>query len=380
MNHLKLAASVSILAGALMTAAQSQETPAGNDSTGTETSLVILGGGAGRTSYGGHPTGGFSAAVVVGADRYIVDFGRGWQERYYEAGLGSEKAQSGFSGLEGLRAGFVTHLHSDHIIDLPRLLLFGSTEGLRKKSEPVVIVGPASRGALPPVSGNLQGEERLVNPDQPTPGIAATVEQIYAAYASDLNDNIRDSGMPHPDTYIDVQEIALPEGTAGPEVSVSPDMQPFEIYKDENVTVFATLVNHAPMYPSYALRFETPEGAIVFSGDTNRNANLIALAKDADVLVHEVIDTDWADALFPEPRSSAENAKLHHLIESHTPTQELGGIAAEAGVGSLVLSHLAPATVADEDWLDDISGFEGETYIGRPLFRLELKADAEHKE
>ncbi|ABL68298.1 MBL fold metallo-hydrolase [Paracoccus denitrificans] len=361
------AASVILMASAVG-AEQGSET---SDPT-SETELVILGGGAGRTSYGGDPTGGFSAAVVVGEDRYIVDFGRGWQERYYEAGLGNERAHTGFSGLEGLKAGFVTHLHSDHIIDLPRLLLFGSTEGLRKRTDPVVIVGPASRGDLPPLASNLEREERLVSPENPTPGIKSTVEQIFAAYASDLNDNIRDSGMPHPDTYIEVREIALPEGTPGPDVSVAPEMAPFEIYRDENISVSAILVDHAPMYPSYALRFETPDGVIVFSGDTNMNPNLVEIARDADILVLEVISTDWANNLFPEPRSSADIAKLHHLLESHTPVEEVGQVAAQANVGRLVLSHLAPATVPDEEWLAGVSGFEGEVLVGRPLLRLGL--------
>ncbi len=198
------------------------------------------------------------------------------------------------------------------------------------------------------------------------------MEQIFAAYASDLNDNIRDSGMPHPDTYIEVREIALPEGTPGPDVSVAPEMAPFEIYRDENISVSAILVDHAPMYPSYALRFETPDGVIVFSGDTNMNPNLVEIARDADILVLEVISTDWANNLFPEPRSSADIAKLHHLLESHTPVEEVGQVAAQANVGRLVLSHLAPATVPDEEWLAGVSGFEGEVLVGRPLLRLGL--------
>lgn len=362
-----LSACVIGLAGLANGHAQTSEVASGNQNSVTE--LVILGAAAGRTSYGGHPSGGFSAAVVVGNDRYIVDFGRGWQERYYEAGLGTKKASSGFSGLENIRAAFVTHLHSDHIVDLPRILLFGSTEGLRKKESPILIVGPGSRGELPPAADKKR-KEALVNPSNPTPGMSATVEQIFSAYASDLNDNIRDSGMPHPSKYISVKDIQLPSHIPGPEVSPSPDMEPFQIYQDENITVTATLVNHAPMYPSYAYRFDTKDGSIVFSGDTNKNKNLIRLAQGADVLVHEVISTDWANGLFPEPRSSAEEAKLRHLLESHTPVEEVGEVAQEAQVDYLVLSHLAPATVSDKEWLQHVSGFSGKALVGRPLTRI----------
>lgn len=336
------------------------------------TELVILGGAAGRTSYGGEPTGGFSAAVVVGEDRYIVDFGRGWQERYYQAGLGTPKASSGFSGLEQLKAAFITHLHSDHTIDLPRLLLFGSTEGLRKRKDPVVIVGPGPRGELPPVSPKLKDKVQLVNPDNPTPGTTSMVQQLFGAYAADLNDNISDSGMPNPNIYIKTRDIKLPEGTPGSGVSVSPPMQPFEIYRDENIVVTATLVDHAPLYPAYAFRFDTAAGAIVFSGDTNKNENLIRLANGADVLVHEVISTRWANNLFPEPRSAADEAKLRHLLEAHTPTEQVGEVAARAGVKTLVLSHLAPPTVSDEEWTKGVTGFAGKLLIGRPLVRVKL--------
>ncbi len=264
--------------------------------------LVLLGAGAGRTSYGGHPSGGFSAAVVIGEDRYIVDFGRGWHDRYYEAGLGTEKAYTGISGLEGIKAAFITHLHADHTVDLPRLLLLGASEGLRKREVPVTIVGPASRGGLPPLSPSLKTEPELVNPDDPVPGIKSTVNYLFNAYATDLNDNIRDSGMPHPSRYFDVREIELPKGLPGPDVAVSPQMDPFEIYRDESVVVTAVLVDHAPMYPSYAFRFDTKKGSIVFSGDTNKNANLIKLAQEADILVHEVISRQWAEGLFPVPK------------------------------------------------------------------------------
>lgn len=335
--------------------------------------LVILGAGAGRTSYGGHPSGGFSAAVVVGDDRYIVDFGRGWHDRYFEAGLGTEKASTGFSGLEGLKAAFITHLHADHTVDLPELLLLGATEGLRKRTEPMPIIGPASRGGLPPLSSRLKVEPELVNPEDPTPGTAAMVQGIFDAYATDLNDNIRDSGMPNPHTYFQVDEIKLPAGLPGPEVSVSPPMDPIEIYRDENLAVTAILVDHAPIYPNYAFRFDTSAGSIVFSGDTNRNDNLIALAKGADILVHEAISTQWAESLFPEPRDPAGEAKLRHLLESHTPTEQVGAIAEEAGVKTLVLSHLAPSTVPDEEWLAKVSGFSGEVLVGRPLVRVSLR-------
>ena len=84
-------------------------------------------------------------------------------------------------------------------------------------------------------------------------------------------------------------------------------MQPFEVYHDDLVRVAAFLVDHHPVFPSFAYRFDTADGSVVFSGDTcpNTNRNLQRLANGADILVHEVIDRAWIDQKFgtPEPGS-----------------------------------------------------------------------------
>jgi ribonuclease BN (tRNA processing enzyme) len=336
------------------------------------TELVILGTAAGRTSYGGDLSGGISSVVVVGGDRYLIDFGRGWHDRYYQAGLGTANAKSGFSGLENLRAGFITHLHGDHIVGYPELLLFGATEGLRRRKIPFQVFGPGASGKLPLGSARPEALENMVNPENPTPGTVEMTEYLYKAFAADLNDNILDSGMPNPHKYIKVTDIALPAGTGASRDNVSPPMEPFEIYRDENVRVTAILVHHAPMFPTFAFRFDTKDGSIVFSGDTNRNDNLIKLAKGADILVHEVISDEWANGLFPIPRTPDQEAKLHHLLTSHTSLSEVGAIAANAGVKVLVLSHLAPPTVPTEKWLEGVKGFKGRVEVGTPLFKMSL--------
>ncbi|MFL6797404.1 MAG: MBL fold metallo-hydrolase [Xanthobacteraceae bacterium] len=335
------------------------------------TRLVVLGAGAGRTAMRGGGEGGMSAAVQVGRDVYLVDFGAGWLDAFYQAGLATPGPTDIPGGLETLRAGFITHLHADHMADYGRLVQFGPTDGLQKRKTPVAVYGPGrvtDSGLFP----GIKDRKTLMQPDNPAPGIVDVTESLLQANAADINDNMSDGGRPSPRVYLAAHDIIIPENAGASLSKPSPRMAPFEIYKDENVRVLATLVNHAPIYPAFAFRFETPNGIIVFSGDTNRNDNLINMARGADVLVHEAMDMNWPRKFLPEPRSSSDEAKLRHLLEAHTDVAELGSIASEAGVKVLVLSHLGPPTTSDADYLAQIKGFAGKVFVGRRLFSLGL--------
>ncbi|MEJ8859917.1 hypothetical protein WKW79_35585 [Variovorax robiniae] len=193
-------------------------------------------------------------------------------------------------------------------------------------------------------------------------------EAIYSAFATDINDNIRDSQKPDPRTLVHVEDIRLPAGVAVDENSnPAPQMQPFLVYQDDKVKVTATLVNHPPVYPSFAYRFDTADGSIVFSGDTSPSANLIRLAENADILVHEVIDTGWVDELLPKPRNAAQAAKAHHLLYSHTTVEDVGAVAEAANAKTLVLSHLAPADGSPARWSKAQHGFSGRLVVGQDL-------------
>jgi ribonuclease BN (tRNA processing enzyme) len=285
----------------------------------SSTRLVILGSGAGRTSWHGYPSGGFSAAVATGGQVYIVDFGRNWLDRFFEAGLGAPGAVENPGGMETIRAAFITHLHADHVVDLPRLLLFGATDGLRRRKTPMRIYGPGSRGAVAETSAKLQQSAALVSPEAPSSGTTAMVENLYKAFAADLNDNIRDSGMPNPHEYIVTHDIEIPAAAGASPANYSPPMEPFEVYRDENVRVTAVLVSHAPMFPAFGFRFDTKDGSIAFSGDTGPDENVIRLAKGADILVHEAMDIRWVEARAKPPLTPDQEAKIRHL-KNRTPT------------------------------------------------------------
>ncbi|CAB3803704.1 Ribonuclease BN [Paraburkholderia caffeinitolerans] len=340
--------------------------------TRARTRLVLLGVGGGRTSWRGCGCGGISSAVVVGDDVYLVDFGRGWLDAYFACGLGSPGAATLPGGLDTLRTAFITHLHADHVVDYSELLLFGATDGVPRRKSPVQIYGPGSVPAAQTAFYADRQRSELISPDRPQPGTRDMTEALYRGFASDLNDNITDSGMPNPHRYIDVHDIVLPEGLNASFANPAPGMRPFPIYRDENVLVSAILVNHRPMFPAFAFRFESADGVIVFSGDTTKCDNLVELAKGADILVHEAIDLDWATSLFPQPLSLAHAAKLRHLKQGHTEATKLGEIASAAEVKTLVLSHLAPPTLPESKWLSQIHGFDGRIVVGKPHLMIGL--------
>ena len=126
------------------------------------------------------------------------------------------------------------------------------------------------------------------------------------------------------------------------------------------------------MRPALAYRFDTANRSVVFSGDTAPSESLIALARGADVLVHEVLYVPGLEGL--AARDPGAGRLREHLIASHTPTTEVGRIAAAAGVKALVLSHFVPGDdpwITDEMWTEGIRRyFKGDVVVGRDLMAL----------
>jgi ribonuclease BN (tRNA processing enzyme) len=140
---------------------------------------------------------------------------------------------------------------------------------------------------------------------------------------------------------------------------------------DVKVTAFRT--PHPPIADNFAYKFETPDGVIVFSSDTNYNPRLADFAKGADVLVHEALYLPWVDRLVTLVKNGATLKK--HLLESHTAAEYVGRIADAANVKVLVMSHLVPGErdVTDEDWRGEASKtFKGKIIVARDLMELRL--------
>jgi len=282
---------------------------------GAKTRLILLGTGGGPRPRKENVSA--SQVIVVNGELYVIDCGNGVARQLVSAGL----------SLPKLRHVFITHHHSDHNADYGNLLLLSWASGLRTR---VDTWGP------PP----LEKITRL----------------FFEMNAFDIDTRIADEGR----------------------VPLVPLVHPHEmsqgglVMRDDNLRVTCALVDHPPVVPAFAYRFDSADRSIVISGDTNRSENLIKLAQGADVLVHEALYVPAVDRLVARVPNAATLKK--HIIDSHTAVEDCGRVATAAGVKTLVLSHLVPAddpTVTEQTWLDAVRPhFKGQIIVARDLMEI----------
>jgi ribonuclease BN (tRNA processing enzyme) len=142
--------------------------------------------------------------------------------------------------------------------------------------------------------------------------------------------------------------------------------------QDANLKVTAAVVDHPPMVPSFAYRFDAPDRSIVISGDTTPTDRLIQLARGADVLVQEALLPAGVDRLVARVPNASTLKKS--IMSHHTTAEDAGRIAKEAGVKQLVLSHLVPPDdpqIAESDWIAAArQHFSGPIIVGKDLLEI----------
>ena len=338
----------------------------------SRTKLVLLGTAGGPVAGGSRF--GISTAVVYEKKVYVVDLGLGAFQRLAQSGLGmgSELGGDALSNVSGM---FFTHLHSDHAVDWPAFYATATINILGRTGDPIQVFGPGARDTPTALFPPNKPEPAPVAPGDPYPGITSMTEHVRAAFAQDFNDRIRSSGFRDPATLFQINDIDLsgvwnvdPEGVP-PRLS-----DPLPVWKDGDVTVTATLVDHRPTAPAFAYRFDTPDGSIVISGDTSVSQNLIDLAHGCDYLVHEVIDPDFVDQLVRALPPEQAAAVKEHLIVSHTTIQQVGrDVAQPARAKNLVLSHLVPGNNPIAKWKQAQKGYRGRLIVGEDLMVIPVK-------
>lgn len=301
---------------------------------------------------GSEPRCGIATALVVGDRWYLIDCGQGVYRQIIKSGLDINK-------LGGI---FITHLHSDHTIDLSNVLLLGFSN-FRAPLPSIPIYGPGDRGMLPLTSPRAEAEVTPCFPDNPTPGTKQLVDLTLRANATDVNDRVLDSLRPSPLDIWHGSDIELPADIGyHPNDSPFPKISPFEVHEDEHVRVTATLVEHPPIAPAFAFRFDTTSYSVTISGDTRYSENLSQLAMETDLLLHEAIDFEWVE-VFNDINTPTGKAVIDHHRKSHSSPQDAGRVADESGARQLALHHLVPGTASPSVWEKAAENFSGPIII-----------------
>ena len=275
------------------------------------TTVILLGTGM---PYPDHAHQGPATVVAVGERVFLFDCGTGVERQMEAAGL---PVRGPWPTV------FLTHLHSDHTLGLPDLLL---TSWVMGRATPIRIYGP--------------------------PGTRRMVDRILSAWDEDIH--VRESGLEHKvpgGWHADVREI-----------------QGGVVYDSAGVTVRAIPVPHGSWRWAFGYRIDAPGRSIVISGDTRPSPALEAAARGVDVLIHEVYP---AARLVPEPRPGGADWP-RYMKSFHTSDRELGALAARARPRLLVLHHIVRMGGSDDELLRGIraGGFRGRVAIGNDLDRF----------
>jgi ribonuclease BN (tRNA processing enzyme) len=315
-----LAAAPALAAAGVPAAAQTSQAAPGlapaalKDAKGTK--LVLLGTAAGPVP--GRRRKMTSHVMLSNGAAYVLDCGLGVTDRYAQTGIA-------FSALKSI---FITHHHADHNIEYGPLLIVGWIQGM---PHTVRAYGP--------------------------PPLRQMTDDFLRAYKTTVDFWAEDLKMT-PLAAVEAHEVA----SAGP------------VMADDNVKVTAAIVQHPPVKPALAYRFDFKDRTIAFSGDTAPSAAVAQLAKGADVLVHETMYVPALEKYIREQIAKGRPVKFEpfmaHMHADHTPAEDVGRIAQEAGVKTLVLSHLTPAidSISDDTWRAPAARFfKGEIIVAKDL-------------
>jgi ribonuclease BN (tRNA processing enzyme) len=158
--------------------------------------------------------------------------------------------------------------------------------------------------------------------------------------------------------------------------------EPVRVFADERVVVTAVTNTHFPeratarmRHRSLGYRFDTPGRTIAFSGDTAYSQGVVKLARGADVFVCEVMDHGVYVQMQARAKEAADAGNTdsiwRHIAETHSTPADVGRMAAEAEVKTIVLNHQLRGAAADgtafaiSAFIDGVrEHFQGEVVVG----------------
>jgi ribonuclease BN (tRNA processing enzyme) len=259
-----------------------------------------------------------SSLLVLSGQVVVIDCGLGVTRALVDQGM----------ALRDLSHIVITHLHSDHYLELGPLLHTAWTAGLKTC---VTIHGPA--------------------------GLARYWRGFIASMADDIDLRIDDEGRPDLRDLVTLRAI---------------DGQPQQLGA---LSLTAIPAIHPPVQDAWSIALSTASRRVVFSGDTARNPALVPFAQGADLLIHEAMLAEGLASLVARVGNGDERL-MTHLTRAHTLAADAAQIAAAAGVGALALHHLIPSDDPDfgpADWQRAVAPhWAGPLHLGRDGLTIAL--------
>ena len=254
----------------------------------------------------------FGPSILVetsGGDKLLFDCGRGFAERLTEYGV----------SLGAVDKLFLTHLHSDHILSVPDLLLIGWFEG---RKTPLRVWGPV--------------------------GTKNMMDSMVKAFEFDIR------------ARADFDDRLPKEGIR----SSSTEIQEGVIFQENGVKVTAFLVDHGPVKPAFGYRVDYAGHSVAMSGDTRFSENLIKHAQGVDLLIHES-----APANPPNPKQTEREREQQEKIKNlHTPAEQTAEVFNRVKPRLAVYAHGGdPAVLAEAR-----KTYSGQLEIGEDLMTIEI--------
>ena len=250
------------------------------------------------------------------------DAGRATVLRMIEAGVSPTN----------LTALFITHFHSDHVVDVPDVVLTRWVQQHVKNVGPLPIVVPEGSAAR-------------------------FVSRMMEPFDDDLH--VRQEHTGAEDLKIDAQPFA-------------PQSVPTEVWRSEDGTVFveAVAVHHEPVEGAVAYRVTTPDGSVVISGDTRVCDEVFSMAANSDLLIHEACRTQAM-------AKGAKGTPFEHIFDYHSDSILLGEFAQKHHIKNLLLTHLIPSPGTPEQaakFESDVrkGGYTGALTVGTDLFSVQI--------
>ena len=246
---------------------------------------------------------GAGQVLIAGEQHVLVDCGWGSARRLIPTGI--QPARIGTA--------IFTHMHSDHITDVPDFLFLRWVTGA---SKPLQVYGP-------------EGTQEMID------GFLMAMRRDIGFRVAHHGDKL------HPDGI----KVAVTEVTAG--------AAPVAFLESDGLRIEAFEVDHFPVVPAFGFRATYDGRTVVFSGDTSKCDSLLEASRGADMLVCEALNLTMLqrtiDALKPNAPLQAGN--LADVPSYHISTIEVAELARDAGVGEVVLTHILPS-IKGEDALE----------------------------